>query len=238
MATGRPALEPDDFTAALARAARSINRPSTTEETLSAIATAARDTVPGFDQVGISLMHRDGTIETKAYTGDLVPALDKLQYELQEGPCVSSLFEDPMLVVDRIKDDVRWPKFVPQAVQLGLKSQMALRLYLDDDGTIGGINLYSTESEEIDPHAPHVAELFAAQAAAALGQVRRSEQLSEALTSRQIIGQATGILIERYKLDDQRAFGFLVRLSSQSNTKLRTIAERVVADAISKAEKP
>jgi GAF domain-containing protein len=221
-----------DFTATLAEAARTINQPRSMEETLEVIADTARHSIPGFDDVGISLMHSDGKIETKAATGDLVWELDALQYDLDEGPCVSSLREEPVIVVDHLRHAQRWPQFVPQALKLGLKSQMALRLYVDEHGTMGGINLYSTSREDIEPHAPHMAQVFAAQAAVALGHAQELDQLQQALESRQAIGQAVGIIIERYKLDQHAAFNFLARLSQHSNTKLRDIAARVVADAI------
>jgi GAF domain-containing protein len=220
-----------DLTAALAEAARTINQPRSVEDTLEAIVQTARRSIPGFDHVGVSLMHSGGQVETKAASGDLVHQLDSLQYELNEGPCLLAARE-PVIVVDHIRHSQRWPAFVPRAVELGLKAQLALRLYVDDEGTIGGINLYSTESEEIEPHAPELAQVFAAQAAVALGHSQELDQLSEALKSRQLIGQAIGIVIERYKLDEQAAFNFLARLSSHSNTKLRHIAESVVADAV------
>jgi GAF domain-containing protein len=221
-----------DFTATLAEAARTINQPRSMEETLEVIADTARHSIPGFDDVGISLMRSDGKVETKAATGGLVWELDALQYELNEGPCVSSLREEPVIVVEHLRHAQRWPQFVPRAVKLGLKSQMALRLYVDEDGTIGGINLYSTSSEDIESHAPHLAQVFAAQAAVALGHAQELDQLQQALESRQAIGQAVGIIIERYKLDEHAAFNFLARLSQHSNTRLRDIAARVVADAI------
>jgi GAF domain-containing protein len=221
-----------DFTAALAEAARTINRPQSMNETLDAIARTARQNIPGFDDVGISLVHSNGVIETKAATGDLVWKLDALQYDLSEGPCVSSLHEEPVIVADHIAHSQRWPQYVPEAVKLGLKAQMALRLYVDDDGTIGGINLYSTTSEDIEPHAPQLAQVFAAQAAVALGHRQEVHHLNEALASRQAIGEAIGVLIERYKLDQQGAFNFLVRLSNHRNVKLRDVAASVVADAV------
>jgi len=225
------AVDGFDLPSALADAARAINQPRSVDETLEAIAYAARSSIPGFDDVGISLMHSDGKIETKAATGDLVLRLDSLQYGLNEGPCVSSLREEPMLVVDHLSHQQRWPRFVPEAVKLGLRSQMALRLYVDDEGTMGGINLYSTSSDTIDDDAPPAAQVFAAQAAVALGRAKEVDQLNDALRSRQQIGTALGIIIERYKLDEHAAFGFLARLSSHSNTKLRDVAARVVEDA-------
>jgi hypothetical protein len=226
-----------DFTSALAEAARTINKPQSVEETLDAIARTARENIPGFDDVGISLMHANGKIETMAATGALVWDLDSLQYGLNDGPCVSSLREEPMVVVDHLAHSQRWPEYVPRAVERGLKAQMALRLYVDDDGTIGGINLYSTSSEEIEPHAPQLAEVFAAQAAVALGHAQEVHHLNEALRSRQQIGEAIGVLIERYKLDQQGAFNFLARLSSHSNIKLREVAAQVVAEAVAENQR-
>jgi len=220
-----------DFAGALAEAARTINQSQSLEETLEAIARAAQASVPGFDAVGISLLHSNGKVETKAATGDLVWKLDALQYDLGDGPCVSSLHEEPVIVVENLRHEQRWPKFVPQAVKLGLKAQMALRLYVDDEGTIGGLNLYSTLSETIAEDAPAAAEVFAAQAAVALGHVQEVAHLNQALLTRQQIGTAVGIIMERYKLDPQAAFAFLSRLSSHANLKLREVAERVVADA-------
>lgn len=223
-----------DFTRVLADAARTINRPHTVAETLEAIAQTARVSVPGFDHVGISLVHRDGTIETMAATDDLVWALDSVQYELGEGPCVTSMREEPVVVVDHVRHSQRWPRYVPRAVKHGLKAQMAMRLYVDDNGTMGGLNFYSTEREEVSEQAPQVAEVFAAHAAVTLGRVRELDQLQEAVRSRQQIGQAVGVLMERYQLDEAAAFNFLVRVSNQNNLKLRDVAAGVVADAVSR----
>jgi hypothetical protein len=145
---------------------------------------------------------------------------------------VSSLHEEPVIVVDHLRHAQRWPRFVPEAVKLGLRAQMALRLYVDDSGTIGGINLYSTQSDTIADDAPQIAEVFAAHAAATLGHVQEIDHLNAALRSRQQIGTAIGIVIERYGLDEQGAFNFLSRLSSHSNIKLRDVAARLVEQTI------
>lgn len=183
----------------------------------------------------MSLMHADGSVETRAATGPLVRELDELQYELGEGPCVSTLRGEPVIVADRIRHTDRWPTYVPRALKTGLQAQMALRLYVDERGTIGGLNLYSVSSERIDEHAPQLAEVFAAQAAVALGHAHKVEHLHVALESRQVIGRAVGIIIERYRVDDDTAFNFLVRVSSQTQTKLRELAADIVADAVSRA---
>jgi hypothetical protein len=109
---------------------------------------------------------------------------------------------------------------------------LAVKLHLDDKGTLGGLNLYSTESEDVDIEAEHMAELFAAHAAVALGSVSERHQLNQALESRKVIGMAVGVVMERYGLDEDGAFKFLVRTSSNANVKLRVIAQDIVDDAV------
>ncbi len=213
---------------ALAAAARTMKQGHSLEENLQQIVDAARHTVPGFDHVGISTVHSGGKVETRACTGDLVLDLDAVQYELGEGPCVDSLHEADVVVAPTIRHDQRWPRYVPSAVERGVRSQLAVRLYLDEEGTLGGINFYSTTSEDLDPDAEPIAELFAAHAAVALGYSRDVDNLNQALRNRQLIGQAMGILMERYDLTEDRAFAFLVRASSHGNTKLREIAKELV----------
>lgn len=126
------------------------------------------------------------------------------------------------------RHDHRWPRYIPPAVKEGLRSQLAVRLFLDDHGTVGGLNLYSTISEEIDPEAEQVADLFATHAAIALGNARERDSLNQLLGSRKTIGQAIGIVMERYGINQDQAFAFLVRASSTSNIKLRDIAQALV----------
>ena len=74
-------------------------------------------------------------------------------------------------------------------------------------------------------------KLFAHQSAVALDYARQVDQLQEAVKSRQVIGQAVGMVMERYSVDEARAFGFLTRLSSHENMKLRLVAEQLVKTA-------
>jgi len=224
-----------DLGEAMARAARTIHSPPSLEETLDTIATTAQVSLPGFDAVGISTVDKHGNVDTRAATGELVWELDRLQYELREGPCVDTLREANVVAAPKIRSDHRWPRYVPRAVDLGLQSQLAVRVYLDDEGTLGGLNLYSTTSPELHPEAEHMAELFAAHAAIALGNAQELEELNTALTTRSIIGQAMGILMQKHTLDADGAFGLLIRTSSYTNVKVRVVAERMVSEANDKA---
>jgi GAF domain len=140
-----------DIGQAIAAAARSINHKRTLDDTLQAIVEVAQASVPGFDEVRISTLHKGGKVQTRAATGELVHQLDDLQYTLGEGPCVDTLRHAQVVVAPRIRHDQRWPRYVPAALGLGLRSQLAVRLYLDDQGTLGGLNLYSTTSDDVAP---------------------------------------------------------------------------------------
>jgi GAF domain-containing protein len=221
---------PHDPASALAEAARTINAVHSLDATLDAIVRAALASVPGFDHVGISIVHKNGKVETMAATGQLVWELDAVQYELGEGPCLRALREEPVVVAEELCHDQRWPRYVPEAVKGGVRAQMAVQLYTEEE-TLGVLNLYSTVVDAVDPEAPRVAELFATHAAFALGRARRESQLEEALSTRQSIGTAIGVVMGRYQISQERAFQFLVRASSTGNIKLRDIADEVVATA-------
>jgi GAF domain-containing protein len=224
------------LSAALTHAARTIGQARTLEETLQTIAETALLSIPGIDHVGVSVLERGGHPVTKAATSDLVWQLDKLQYSLDEGPCVDSLRNAAVIEAPQIRHDPRWPQYVPAAVKMGLKAQLAVKLAIDGEGTVGGLNMYSTASEDIDPQAPGIADLFATHAALALGKARQVNELHEALRTREVISQAVGLLMATYKLEPDAAFGFLVRTSSHSNTKLRGIAARMIEQHVAQVK--
>lgn len=215
---------------ALTDAARAIDGQQSLDHTLDAIVRAAQETVPGFEHVGISVTSRGngngGSIETRAGTGRLVWEVDELQYKLGEGPCYDAIVNGGVTVMEDVRTEQRWPRYVEEVERLGLRAQMGLQLYTDE-GALGGLNFYAAEPG-VDPDAIQLAELFAAHAAIALGRSRHEHQLKESVASRQAIGTAVGIVMERYRLTEDRAFQFLVRASSTSNIRLRAIAQEIV----------
>ena len=216
---------------ALARASETINESHTFTEALDAVVHATRASLPEFPHVSISLKRRDGTFETAAGTDQLVWELDGVQYDLGEGPCVQAVEHEPVVVVPELRHDQRWPGYVAAAVTRGVRSQVAVRLFADNRH-VAGLNLYSTEHDEVDQMSADTAQLFATHAAIILGHAQQEDQLNQALTSRKVIGQAIGILMERYRIDADRAFQFLLRASSTSNVKLRDVAQEVVTTSV------
>lgn len=211
----------------LARATAVMNTPRSFQGTLDAIVEATRISMPEFAHVSISVKNRQGTFETEAGTDQLAWELDGVQYDLGEGPCVQAVEDEPVVVVEHLRHEQRWPRYVPAALERGLRSQVAVRLFTDKQH-IAGLNLYSTERDDINVSSAETARLFATHAAIILGHAQQEDQLTQALQTRKTIGQAIGILMERYRIDADRAFQFLIRASSTSNVKLRDVAEEVV----------
>lgn len=217
-----------DLADALRQAAQYINTRRELPEVLHDIVVTTRQAlVPDVDHVGISVAHTGGRIQTLAATDDFVLQLDKLQYDLEEGPCLDAIRQSSVVIVNHAQRDDRWPRFMQEATARGLRSQMGIRLF-DDQQTLGALNLYSTTADVLDADLLYVAELFASHAALALGRAKVESNMSAGMESRQRIGQAVGIIMERFELDEARAFSYLARVSQECNIKLRDIAEEVV----------
>jgi hypothetical protein len=224
-----------DVADAMAEVAAALRAPMDLDETLKLITRSASDTIPGVIEASISVTTREGRIETLAPTGPLVIRADHLQYELHEGPCMDAALEQPIVVVGDLATDPRWPDFGPKAATLGFGSQVAFQ-FRAEPHTRGALNLYAQEVDAIDQDAVHLGSMFASQVAVAMGWARQDETLNEALATRNVIGQAVGIVMERYRLDADRAFAFLVRLSQTGNTKLRVVAAALVDQTNTNAE--
>lgn len=222
--------DPSDFAGSIAEAARTMNRPRSLPDTLKTIVEVACNSVPGFDHAGISTVARKGHVQTRAVTGDLVLPLDALQYALHQGPCSVVLLGGEAMSVSHLRDEARWPAYVRAALHAGVRSQLAVKLHLDA-ATMGSINFYSTLHDEVSDDARALAGLFATHAAIALGHAQERETFGVGLESRRTIGQALGVLTERYDMSEDHAFGFLVRASSHRNIKLRAIAQELVDEA-------
>jgi GAF domain-containing protein len=224
----------ESFTAAMVDAARTIRVGQDVDCVLNDIVRAAVASLPGIDHAGVTIVQKTREYVTRASTDPLVRQLDALQYSLGEGPCVYAMEAERLVVVNNLRHEQRWPRYIPRAAQLGLRAQMGLQLVLDEH-KIGGLNLYSTEADEIDPDVAHGAELFAHHAALALGFARRNEDLNTALGSRKIIGQAIGLVMAEFTVTEDQAFAYLRRISSITNTKLRDVAAKIVDHANDKA---
>lgn len=218
--------ELDDAIRAIADA---LTQPGDLGQALDRIVTAASDTIPGADYASITVRHADGSLETTASTHSLVDLADELQYTLLEGPCYDAVTDDTLTYSRDLSADTEWPSFGPQVAKMGLLSQMAIRLTPPGDSAMG-LNLYSRTRNAFEG-TEGLPQLFASHARVALGYASELQSLHGAVGTRETIGKAIGILMVRYELSDERAFEFLIRLSQNSNTKLRDVAKEIVDTA-------
>jgi hypothetical protein len=218
------------------RRLRTALAPGDLDETLARITAAAVEVLPEVRYASITIKHADGRLDTVAPTHDFLCEVDAAQYELQEGPCYEAAVEAAHVTAPHLAEDDRWPRYAREAVSAGIQAQAGIRLF-DAKASNGALNLYADHPgafQDLDA----LTELFSHQAAMALDYARHISQLEEAVRSRQLIGQAVGVVMERYDLDDARSFGFLVRLSSTQNVKLRLVAERLVEEVKERSRQP
>ena len=203
-------------------------KPADLDATLAQVTAAAVELLPSVQYSSITVLTPEG-LKTVAPTAELLLRLDEEQYRLQEGPCYQAAVETNQIVSSDLRKDERFPRYGAVAVDLGIRSQIGVRLF-DARQSNGALNLYSTKVGAFED-VESLSALFAHQAGQAIAYAHEIGSLSEAVKSRQLIGQAVGIVMERYSLTDERAFAFLQRLSSHQNVKLRLVAQEIVAGA-------
>src|SRR5918993_2543420 len=207
--------------------ARSLEEQDDPDVMLAEIIAAAVAMVPGVDEGSVSVVTGRRNIGSQAPTGDLPIQVDALQEETQQGPCLDSAYEHLTVRVTDMASETRWPEFARRASQAGAASMLSLQLYVEGDN-LGALNLYSRTPNAFDDDSEQVGLLFASHAAVAYAGVRKEAQLARAVDNRDLIGQAKGILMERYNISAERAFLVLTRASQNSNRKLHDIATELV----------
>jgi GAF domain-containing protein len=219
-----PDLDPMEF----ARIAEALRSAPTPGRTAADIVDYVRQQLDA-DHAGITLI-RSRELETVASTDRLVDQADALQYELDEGPCRDSSWQRQTLVVSDLAADGRWPRWAVKVTAMGILSVLAAELTDDQTRRIGSINVYWTQHRRFTDDDIAFVNIFARHAALAMAESLDKAGLNIALDSRKRIGQAQGILMERFGLDEARAFEVLRRYSQDHNIKLRDVAEHLVAE--------
>jgi transcriptional regulator with GAF, ATPase, and Fis domain len=209
------------------RSAGRSDRQDEPEQMLRAVVAAAVVLIPGADEGSISVVAARKRLHSEAASSEFASTIDKLQEKAGEGPCLDAVYEQRTVRVDDLSAEHRWPRFSADASAAGAVSMLALQVFVEGDN-LGALNLYSRRARAFDEESEHIGELFASHAAAAYVAVRRNAQLLRAVTTREIIGQAQGILIERHKITADEAFIMLVAASQNANIKLRDVAETLV----------
>lgn len=216
----------DELAALLSDFARNAEQVQDAPATLAEIVRAAIDLVPGCDEASISVVLGRRKVRSEAASGDLPRTVDALQEGLGEGPCLDAAYKHATVRVTDMASEQRWPRFAPAALAQGAAAMLSFQLYVDGDD-LGALNLFSRHAGAFTDESEHVGLMFAAHAAVAYSAARDKDRMARGLLTQQVIGQAQGILMERYKLTESRAFTVLVRASQENNIKLRDLATRL-----------
>lgn len=223
-------FNPADMEAAVfwVRTARSLNAVADVDEAFRAIIRLATPTVPGAEHAGLTVMRRDGTVSSAAVSDDVVLELDRLQQDLDGGPCLEAMHGERVVRIDDMAAEQRWPRFAADARELGIGSMLSCRM-ATSEGTTAALNFHAADRAVFDDATAQIAAIYTAHAAIAVSNAELVEALRRSAHTRQTIGEATGILMERHKVTSRQGFEMLVSASQAINVKVREIAEFVVA---------
>lgn len=217
----------DGLAEALADLARDLQREHGSPATLEKVVASAIRMIPGAEEASISVVTGRTKVESYAASDELPRAVDALQTETGEGPCLDSIYDHATVSVPDMASEQRWPRFATRAARAGAGSMLSFQLFVQEDN-LGAMNLVSRTPHAFDAESEHVGHLFAAHAAIAFSAVRQGENMKVALDSRNVIGQAQGILMERHGVSADQAFSLLTTASQHRNAKLRVVAEELI----------
>jgi GAF domain-containing protein len=219
----------DRLAGRMAAVARELQEQNDPQSTLDSAVQVAVAELAGADAAAISIVHHDKRVDTPAFTDEMSARGDALQYETGEGPCLDAIWTERTVYSPSLGYDRRWPIWGPRVVaETAAQSVLAFRLFTTGH-SIGALNLYSRTRDGFSESDKETGLDLGAHIAIAVAAAMELEQLSHAMDTRTVIGQATGMLMERYRIDQVRAFAVLTRVSTTDNIKVRDLAAEIVA---------
>jgi GAF domain-containing protein len=230
--TGREPPTGSALVELLDRLGRELLAQTTPDQVLDRTVQLAGEGIGGAAGVSISVVDKRRRVTTAAACGELARTGDALQYRLGEGPCLDAVWGAEVVHSADLARDHRWPRWAAQATEeLAVRSMLSVRL-ATHERTVGSLNLYGRSEDAFDDVARTLAGSFAAHAAIAYARAAERQHLETALASRNLIGQAQGILMERHKITAGAAFDVLAAASQDGNTRLIEVARRVVETGV------
>ena len=220
--------EERDFDERLAAIARELVDEPDMPHTLQRIVELAAANLDGEVYASVSLVQQRQQVPTPASTDERATRADQPQYEANQGPCLDAIWELDTFQIDDMTTEQRYPDWARRvAEETGIRSSLSLQMFTNED-SLGALNLYSPQPEAFDAGTRGEGLAFAAQAAVALRSARKEQHLRAGMVLDNLIGQAQGILMERFKVTAEQAFAVLSRPSQDTNTKLRDVAQRLI----------
>jgi GAF domain-containing protein len=218
----------DGLAAQLARLATSLDAEQDAGAVLDEIVAAAVELVPGAEEASISLVMARRLVTSPYRTGELPGRVDAIQTETGEGPSLDAAFEQQTVRVPDVRDERRWPEFARRAYDAGAGSMLSFQLYVQGD-SVAALTLYNRRPGGFDEESEEVGLAFAHEAGQALVGAHDRGDLPLAVASRDLIGQAKGMLMERFRIDGDGAFRVLAQASRSTDRRLRDVAQELVS---------
>ncbi len=232
---GPPPVDSDSFSEfafSFTQTARTLFAAGGVTPTLTSVVELAVATIEGCDYAGLFLIEGD-TVATPVHTDPIVVEIDRIQHTTGEGPCLDAIAHRLIFYADDLGRDLRWLHFAPLATEAGVRCVLALPL--SADAQLGALNLYARYPLAFGVVDRARAAILVSLASLALSvahshedEERRAANLHAALASRETIGEALGILMERERITGHQAFDILRRASQHLNIKLREVAENLI----------
>lgn len=216
----------DELLEGIGAIGRELAEASGLQETLQRIVDLGEALLEHCDGVSLMLIGRGGVIDTPASSSAVAYESDMAQYSTGQGPCLDAIKEHHTIVMGDLETDERWPDYRARVLELGVRSMISLRLFVTDD-SMGALDMYSRRPQAFDRRSQLIGQVFAAQASVALKAALIESGLQTAVESRDVIGQAKGIVMARHRVTADIAIEVLKRLSQEHNQKLTDLAEQI-----------
>lgn len=236
-ARGEAGVVPVDLGAALTQMAGLVLSRETVETALALVTRLAAATTAGTTGAGVTVVDDRGR-RSRAASDPLVERADGLQYDMDEGPCLTAWRTGEVVRIDDTASDDRWPRWNTAAAELGVRSVLSVPLRTGTE-SVGAMKVYGDVPGTYGPHDEQVLQLLGDQAAILLAnsqslrEARRlSRQLTDALTGRDTVSQAVGILLAKGAGSSQEAFARLAAAAQQADRPVGEIAAGLIAAVV------
>jgi GAF domain-containing protein len=232
-----------DLGTALTQMAGLVLSRETVDTALELVTSLAATATAGTLGAAVTVVDEHGK-HSKAASNAVAQQADDLQYRFDEGPCLTAWQRGELVRIDDTTTDGRWPRWNEAASALGVRSVLSTPLLMAEE-SIGAMKVYCERPMNYGPHDEHVMRLLAEQAAILLANTqslqearRLSRQLTEALASRDVVAQATGVLLARGAADEQTAFATLAAAAQRTFRPVQDVARALVAEVAARNSRP
>jgi len=225
----------DELSGAIGRILGLLLTEEKVDQAVQNLSQAIKESVPGTLGAGVSILDSQARPTSTGFTDSIVEQADHLQYQLSQGPCLTTWASEETVLIDDVRTDNRWPDWSAAVSEMPIRSVVSAPL-MANGRSIGAIKVYSPEPSVFEAATASLLELFASPAATLLSHIqsaetpkRISEGLQSALHSRDVVNRACGILMERHKITHERALQQLILQSRNTSRSLQEVSVELVA---------